>query len=64
MDIKYVGNVGDYVHGRKKRQNVTRWMYVPKPKYKPAWGEILCAVVCIITIVFTIAFAIFAMRSM
>lgn len=48
MGIKYVGNVANSVHGRQKRQNITRWMYIPQPKYKPTWSEILCALMLLV----------------
>ena len=64
MSIKYVGPTSGRIRGRAKRQNIERWMYVPEPKYKPAWGDIVCAAICIITIVFTVAFVIFATLSM
>lgn len=56
MGIKYTGNVEDYVHGRTKRQNITRWMYIPEPKYKPTWRDVLWAIVWIVAVVPVIAF--------
>lgn len=56
MGIKYVGPTSDRVYGRTKRQNVTRWMYIPKQKYKPAWDEVLCATLGIIGIIISIIF--------
>ena len=56
MGIKYVGTVADNVHGRQKRQNITRWMYVPKPKYKPNLYDALGVVILVIAIGITIVF--------
>lgn len=51
MGIKYVGSVSDRVYGRQKRQNVTRWMYVPRPKYKPTFEEVAWAIAGIIAVI-------------
>lgn len=56
MGIKYTGTVTDSIRGRKKRQNIDRWMYMPEPKYKPTWQEVLWAIVCIIAITCAVAF--------
>ena len=56
MGIKYVGPTSDRVYGRQKRQNITRWMYIPEPKYKPTLLGVACAMAYIIAVIEVIAF--------